>query len=462
MHDDFVGRQAELAMLEDAWNKRGSAFIPIYGRRRVGKSELILHFLRDKRAVYHLGKVAPAGLQIREFLVEASRALDEPLLASVAATNWRAAFDAVETRITDGKIAIVLDEFQWSAGASPELPSLLQELWDRRWRKSGRVMLILCGSFIGFMEREVLGKRSPLFGRRTAQIHLRPFGFREAALFHPHWSTTNHARAYFVCGGVPLYLRAFDGHASFEQNVQASLLSELAPLFREPEFLLREELREVENYHAVLHAIATGTTTTREIAETTGLPVRSLPYYLEQLVALGYVARRHPLTGVRPNARVVRFVLDDPLLRFWFRFVFPNRSFVQHMGPARAYADLIQPELDSYFGGCFERMCREALPAIYARERVTAAFTVGEYWDRNVQIDVVAARNDHWIDLGECKWGAVGSVPALQAELDAKVRAFPNPRNDTLGRRLFARTVPASARRDTTHRWYSLEDLYAL
>ena len=462
MHDDFVGRAAELAMLEDAWNKRASAFIPIYGRRRVGKSELILHFLRDKRAIYHLGKVAPAALQIREFLVEASRALGEPLLASVAATDWRAAFDAVETRVTDGKLAIVLDEFQWTAGASPELPSLLQELWDRRWRKGGRLMLILCGSFIGFMEREVLGKRSPLFGRRTAQIHLRPFGFREAALFHPNWSTANHARAYFVCGGVPLYLRAFDGHSSFEQNVQASLLSELAPLFREPEFLLREELREVENYHAVLHAIASGWTTTREIAETTQLPARSLPYYLEQLVALGYVAKRHPVTGVRPNARVMRYVLDDPLLRFWFRFVFPNRSFVQHMGPARSFADVIQPELDSYFGSCFERLCREALPAIYARERVTAAFTIGEYWDRNVQIDIVSARDDHWVDIGECKWGAIGSVPALQAELDAKVRAFPNPRNDTIGRRLFARTVPASARKDSTHRWYSLEDLYAL
>lgn len=459
---DFIGREAELAMLEDAWRKRASAFIPIYGRRRVGKSELIVRFLQGKRAVYHLGKVAPAALQIREFLVEASRALGEPLLASLAVTDWRAALDAVESRVHDGKLAIVFDEFQWTVGASPELPSLLQELWDRRWRKSSRVMLILCGSFIGFMEREVLGKRSPLFGRRTAQIHLRPFGFRDAARFHPQWSTVNRARAYFVCGGVPLYLRAFDPHHSFEQNIQANLLSELAPLFREPEFLLREELREVENYHAVLHAIAAGSSTTKDIAEASGVPLRSLPYYLDQLVGLGYVARRHPITGARPNARVVRFVLDDPLLRFWFRFVFPNRSFVQHMGAARAYSDLIQPELESYFGGCFERLCREALPAIYAREQVTAAFQIGEYWDRDVQIDLVGARDDHWVDLGECKWGAVGSVPALQAELEAKVRGFPNPRNDTIGRRLFARTVPAAARRDTTCRWYSLDDLYAL
>ena len=459
---EFVGRAAELAMLEEAWRKRGSAFIPVYGRRRIGKSELILHFLRDKRAVYHLGKVAPAALQLREFLGEAARGLGEPLLAQLPATDWRAAFDAIESRVKDGKVAIVLDEFQWTVAASPELPSVLQERWDRSWSKSGRVMLILCGSFIGFMEREVLGRKSPLFGRRTAQIHLRPFGFREAAAFHPQWSPANRARAYFVCGGVPLYLRAFDPHRSFEANVEANLLSELAPLFREPEFLLREELRDVASYHAVLLAIAQGRTAVRDIAALAGIPARSLPYYLTQLVELGYVARRHPVTGARPNARVVRFALEDPLLRFWFRFVFPNRSFVQQMGPARSYAELIAPELDAYFGGCFERLCREALPAIYAREGVRAGFTIGEYWDKRVQIDVVGARDDHWIDLGECKWGAVRSVPAVAAELEAKVKAFPNPRGDTLGRLVFARTVPAAARRDRAERWYSLEDLYGL
>lgn len=457
----FVGRVAELALLERAWTARASAFIPIYGRRRIGKSELILQFARDKRAIYHLGKVAPAQLQIREFLSEAARALDEPLLAQLAPTDWRAAFDAVEAKTKEGKLALVLDEFQWTAGASPELPSLLQELWDRRWKRSGRIVLILCGSSVGFMQREVVGKKSPLFERRTAQIHLQPFGYREAALFHPRWSLENRARAYFVCGGVPVYLKAFDEHRSLQQNIEGTLLSELAPLFREPELLLREELRDVENYHAVLHAIATGSTTTATVAASSGLPQRSLHYYLEQLVQLGYVARRHALTAARPNTRLVRFVLEDPLLRFWFRFVFPHRSFIQQMGPTRAYTDLIKPQLDAYFGGCFERLCREALPALYAAEGVHAGFRVGEYWDKHVQIDVVGVRDDAWVDLGECKWGAIGSTRAVADELEAKVRAFPNKRGDTIGRRIFARTVPAAAH-DGPVRWHALESLYEL
>jgi uncharacterized protein len=460
----FVGRVAELRLLEEAWRRRESAFIPIYGRRRVGKSELILHFLRGKQAIYHVGKVAPAALQLREFLEESARVLGEPLLAQLAVTDWRAALEAVTGR-AKGKLAIVLDEFQWSAGASRELPSVLQELWDRRWKKSGQVMLILCGSFVGFMERQVLGRKSPLFGRRTAQIHLQPFDYREAALFHPSWSLANRARAYFVCGGVPMYLKAFSPHRSVDSNIADNLLGEFSPMFREPEFLLREELRGVENYHAILNATAAGHTTISQIAQASGVPLRSMPYYLEQLVQLGYLARHHALTGERPNLRNVRFLLDDPLLRFWFRFVFPHRSFIQKMGPARSYAELIKPQIEAYYGTCFERLCREALPNLHEREGITAEIEVGQYWDKHVQIDVVGVRGDGWIDLGECKWRAIASVPQVLAELEAKVVAFPNPNNATLGRRVFARTVPAAARRrtrpDAPVTWHSLEDLYA-
>src|SRR5690606_26779237 len=139
----------------------------------------------------------------------------------------------------DRKFVLALDEFQWMAQASPELPSVLQELWDLRWKRSGKVVLILCGSFIGFMEREVLGKKSPLFGRRTAQIHLKPLSHLEAAEFHPGWSLAERARTYFVCGGVPLYLEMFAEARSFEQNVELAILDEHSPLAREPDFLLR-------------------------------------------------------------------------------------------------------------------------------------------------------------------------------------------------------------------------------
>jgi len=458
----FVGRERELAVLSAAYEQKGSAFIPIYGRRRIGKSELILQFLRKAQGLYFLGKTAPAALQLRELMREASRALNEPLLAQTSPESFKHAFELITERIPAGKkFVIALDEFQWMAQASPELPSMLQELWDRSWKRSGRIMLILCGSFIGFMEREVLGQKSPLFGRRTAQIKLGPLSYLEAAQFQPSASLVDRASTYFVCGGVPLYLEMFDPARSVEQNIEHAVLDEHSPLFREPDFLLREELREIETYYAVLLSLATGSATHKDIAVRTQIPERSLGYYLKQLEDLGYVGRRYPLTGSKPTARSVRYVLADPLLRFWFRFVFPNVSFLQHHGPTRTYRELIRPELDSYFGLCFEQLCREALPWIYRRERVSAAYEIGQYWDREVQVDLVGLRDDNVTDLGECKWGAFGGKSSLAAELKRKLELYPNRRDATLVARAFVRTRPPRADgSDKSLRWHDLADLY--
>ncbi|MBW1797170.1 MAG: ATP-binding protein [Deltaproteobacteria bacterium] len=458
----FIGRQKELSVLENAYKGKQSALIPIYGRRRVGKSELILKFMGHKAGIYYLGKVAPAALQIREFLQVAARALDEPLLSSQTANSWSEVFAAVANKCKSRmKFVIVLDEFQWMAGASPELPSVIQEYWDRSWKDSGNMVFILCGSYIGFMEREVLGRKSPLFGRRTAQILLRPFSYLEAAEFHPRWSLLNRALVYFICGGIPLYLRFFNQAHSIERNIEEKLLDEFGPLFREPDFLLREELRDVENYYAVLTAVAAGYANNQAIASQTGIPERSLHYYLQQLNSIGYIGRRRPLTGKKPNPRQVRYVLQDPLLRFWFRFVFPNLSFIQQMGPRRAYHERIRPELDTYFGLCFERFCRQALPVIYEREGVGAAFEVGEYWDKEVQIDVVGLRDDHWTDLGECKWGAVKSYKRLLEDMERKIRAYPNTRGATICKRVFLRKKPGvKVQGSSDVLWYGLEDLY--
>ncbi len=458
----FIGRERELRVLSRAWEEPRSAFIPIYGRRRVGKSELILRFLGDKPGLYYLGKKAPAGLQIREFLEVAAVAVDEPLLATYPASGWSDAIDAVMARRqAGGRIALVFDEFQWIVEASPELPSILQEKWDRQWQHSGDVLLILCGSYVGFMEREVLGRGSPLFGRRTAQILLRPFDYREAAAFHPGYSLVDRARTYFLCGGIPFYLQIFSNRRSFEMNLIAQVLDEHAALYREPDFLLREELREVESYYALLLAVAGGHTAAADIARVSGIAPGSLPYYLKQLIELGCVARRYPLTGEGRKPRNVRYDLGDPFLRFWFRFIFPEQSQLRRLGPDRALRELVKPHLDAYFGLCFERLCREALPRLYQREGVTADFKIGEYWSKQTQIDVVGLRADGWTDLAECKWGAVRSAPRVERELEGKVKLYPNRRNATLGRRVFARSKrPGDASGDSEVRWHTLEDLY--
>jgi AAA+ ATPase superfamily predicted ATPase len=341
------------------------------------------------------------------------------------------------------------------------LPSVMQELWDREWQHSGKLMLILAGSYVGFMEREVLGGQKPLGGRRTSQILLEPFKFWEAARFHPDLSREDQARIYFITGGIPQYLLAFKQNKSIEQNICGTLLDEFSPLSHEPEFLLREELKGLDRFQAVLDILATGRKPLSEIAKAVAVDPRSIIYQLQTLAALGYVERVLPLTAREAPARHVRYGLGDAFLRFWYRFVFPNQSLIR-ANPATAFKDLVAGELESYFGQCFERLCREALGRIYLKEGVAAAFKIGEYWDKQVQIDVVGLRHDNWIDLGECKWGSAPSVPQLVTELEAKVKLYPNQDNATLGRLVFTRRPVKAPKQGTPARFLSLEDLYSM
>lgn len=461
--DAFVGRQRELAALAAAYKSDRMEFIPIYGRRRIGKSELILHFIRGKRAIYFSGKKAPEALQLREFLELAAGGLGVPLLAQAAVPGWREALDLVlANRPAGNKLVLVLDEFQWTAQASPELPSLLQAICDRESRKHTPLMLIVCGSYMGFMEKEVLGRESPLFGRRTAQILLKPFSYQEAGQFHPQLATADKAMTYFLCGGIPYYLRFFSAGDSIPMNIRRQLLNEYAALFREPDFLLREELKEIERYCGILLALAAGAPGARQITDKTGISERNLHYYFQNLIELGYVARRYPLTEQTPSLRQGQFRIEDPLLRFWFRFVYPHQAFLGQNGPERMFAEHIAPHLDAYFGECFERLCREALPALYLQEGVSGSYTVGEYWDAATQIDVIGLRTDNRVDLGECKWGGVRSVVAVEEELSGRMKRYPNPSNATLQGRVFCRRAHRRCVRPPLHRWHTLDELYAL
>ena len=437
---EFIGRKKELDFLTGAYNSPIGSFVPIYGRRRVGKTALIREFVKDKPAIFFTGKQASEKLQLHHFLQITAQTLDEPFIANLTFQDWHQALDLIRQKWKGPeKLIIVLDEFQWTVDASPQLPSYIQEFWDSYWQNSGQVMLILCGSYIGFMEKKVLGAKSPLFGRRTGQIFLKPFGFRDAALFHPGLSHTDLAKIYIICGGIPYYLLCFSGKDSVTTNVEKVFLNEFSPLCREVDFLLREELREVETYYTLLFTLGTRRLSGTELAREAGIPERSIFYYLNNLSELGYISKHHPIhhrTKRRTNAK---YLLADSFLLFWFTFVYPNMNLLINSGPKAVFNDKIKSFLPSYFGLGFEKMCREALPFLYRKEGVTAAFETGEYWDKTTQIDLVGIREDGRADIGECKWGTIRSLKQLVSELESKVSKYPNPRNYTIQRRIFSR-----------------------
>ena len=458
--ENFIGRIEEMGVLEKAYKSQQSEFFVIYGRRRVGKSELILQFLKEKTGIYYLGKKAKTAFQIHEFLNEASESINEPLLSGYTADNWKTALSVVVDKWSGNeKLIIALDEFQWSVEKSPELLSFIQELWDRNWKNNKKVMLILCGSYIGFMEKELLGQKSPLFGRRTAQILLKPFDFIDAGKFHPNYSYEERAKTFFICGGIPLYLNYFNKNRSVEMNIVESILNEFSPLFKEPDFLIREELRDVTNYYAILHAIASGKKHHKDISKQTEIESRGLQYYLKQLMEIGYIKKRYPLFTQKPSTKDVLYDLEDPLLRFWFRYIYPNTSYLAHVGGERVFKDRVKPKLQAYFGSCFERLCRDAMPKIYKKMGVNTNYEIGEFWNKDLQVDVVGIRDDRWVDIGECKWGRISSGKSLIKEIEQKMKNYPNPKNYTIACHVFVNRMARKVENTDVY-WHTLVDLY--
>ncbi len=208
-------------------------------------------------------------------------------------------------------------------------------------------------------------------------------------------------------------------------------------------------------------ALAGGALTNGDMAKVTGIEDRALFYYLNTLVELGYIIKHYPLTGEKSNPKQVRYKLHDPLLRFWFRFIYPNMSAIYQMEEKAAFLNLIKPHLDAYFGKCFETLCREALSRLYQKEAVTCAYELGEYWDKSTQIDLVGIRQDGIIDICECKWGNIASIPKLMNALDDKKSKYPNKANRTIHGRLFvhSKIKAPSADRVKVH---SLSEIYQL
>lgn len=454
----FVGRGAELAALERQYAARRSSLIPVYGRRRVGKTELLLQFIDGKPAVYFSATQKLKGPQLGDLMRAAAAAFSSPTLADATPGSWETALRLIVDAAPRGKkLVLVLDEFQWLCESSPELPSVLQRLWDLEWQHKNDVSMILCGSVIGFMEREVLGARSPLHGRRTADLRIQPFGFREAAGFHPNWSREEQARAHFVCGGIPAYLRRFDPERSVMQNLATEFFALDAFFQREPDFLLREELAEVKQAASVLEAIALGRRSQKDIASSVGLTPSALQPHLKNLTGLGYLERIVPLAP-RPAPRTaVVYRIADPLLRFWFRFIDPNASALRLLAPDRAVEQVVSPQWDAFCGEGFERMCREALPTMYTDAGVTGRFQVGEYWDRAIQLDVVGLRSDGWVDVGECKWSGKPSSASAAGELQRRAAQYP-AEELTVRQHLFFRRAPSATTGDVLI--HDLDELY--
>ncbi len=413
----FYDRTDELEALEARWRSPRAEYMVIYGRRRVGKTELVMHFAEDKRCLYF---EATSGTE-KDHLEDLSSALAQTsgreLLAAQPLTSWRAFFAAIAEELQDGPLLLALDEFQFIARETPIVGSLINRFW-REHKENPNLFLILSGSDVSFFEREIVGYGATTYGRRTGSLHLQPFPFTELRHFLPKWKPVDLIRAYAVFGGVPYYLEALDPTATLGNNIERHILAPDGLLRQEPRFLFGQhsDLREDGVYFSILRAIAAGRTRRNEIAARVGRSDGATGQLLERLTEMGLVRRVHPVTVVNPDrTRTVRFAIDDPFLRFWFTFVHPYENRLHRRADAKHHLDgLVLPGLDAFVSKpAFEQICQSWL-----RDRIGAANT-GWWWGnvkestdggpRNIQreLDVVAVDHEGAVlALGSCKWTA--------------------------------------------------------
>ena len=409
MGTEFVDRKQELNELEARWRSGRAELFVVYGRRRVGKTELLLQFARNgkknKRVLYFLGTQVTRQEHLRQFTALLRDTFTDSLLETLDFTEWESVFTYLAKQAEEERLLVVLDEFPYLCEASPELPSVLQRFWDLRGRET-RLFLVLCGSQLGFMEREILGEQAPLYGRRTGQLHLYPLSFRAAARFFPDYTPRGKFTAYGILGGMPAYLRRFVPARPIHENLLQEMLQVQGYLYEEPHFLLRMELRDPKVYASLLGAIASGCTKLNEIAQRAGLTVQAASKYLGVLRELGLVAREVPLTARAPHrSKRGRYRLLDPYLAFWFRFVQPYASLIEAGHGELVYRRFIAPSLNEYLGGIFERVVREYLRLDGSSELGLAPILrVGRHWEADFDIDAMAEHADGSWSVGECKW----------------------------------------------------------
>ena len=413
----FVNRYAELSFLRLAWQEDKSQLVVIYGKRRVGKTALVKEFSKDRLHIYFLADKAPDRDQLAQLSEKVGLYFQDDFLLSRGFGTWHDFFKYIkskrdisqtpDTKIRDtaskGNFVMIFDEFPYLIESNPAIPSLFQKGWDEDLSQSG-VFLILLGSSMGMMETEVLGHKSPLFGRRTGQILVEPLSFTDAKNFFPALSDDAFMHFYGALGGTPAYLLQFDPAVDFRENVRRRILAPEAYLYREPDFILREKLREPRNYFSILRAISMGKTRPAEIINETGFDKNMVGKYLSVLTDLKIIRREVPVTewGFEKSKKGI-YLLEDHFFRFWFNYVYPNRSFIEEGQIDYVLDRKIMPSIDRFISWSFEEVCRYRV-----RKGVPQGIQcnrVGRWWSKEGEIDIVGlAEDENTAVFGEAKW----------------------------------------------------------
>jgi len=426
----FIGRVEELNHLNKAFQSSGFEFVVIYGRRRVGKTSLINAFLEDKRSVYYMA--------INEKDDSNLLGLSEEIVgrqgSGIKFDNYEKAFLEVYEQGKSERVVFVIDEFPYLAKSAPHVVSILQKMIDHYYLKS-KIMLILCGSSMSFMTKQILGYESPLYGRRTSQMKIKPFSYVQCKAFFPNMSSDDLMGIYGITGGIPQYLSFMCGRSSLENNIKNAFLSSKGSLYEEPANLLLQELREPASYNSILSAIAGGANRLVEISNKTNISSNNVSAALDNLMELGIVEKITPMAQGAGRSKKTIYRICDSMFRFWFRYIMKNQGMIER-GRGDLLYQKIENEMSDFLGPVFEQVCKDWMwNNVPNSEYVMDWFeNLGPWWGRDpvkkeeVEIDIAGFSSEtNAVFLGECKWRNKQVDASTLRTLLARGAFFSNP-----------------------------------
>ena len=400
----MVDRERELGFLGEKFRKKAAQLVILWGRRRVGKTYLLKEFYNRHPAIYFLATKSSKKDQLFQLSEAIAEFFNDSLLMIKPFSEWQEVFVYLKEKRSK-RFALIIDEFPYLISTDPAIPSIFQKGWDEYLVHNESIMLILNGSSISMMENEVLGASSPLYGRRTGQWKLEPFNLTDMGGFFPKADLIRLVEIYSVIGGIPYYAQFFDPKLSIEENVKSKILKKGEVLYEEVDFLLREEFKEPRSYYPILSAIASGSHKFGEIAGKTGMDKSNLTKYLAILDQLHITYREVPVTEKYPHkSKKGLYFIRDPFINFWFRFVRPNLRHLEMEKIDFVWHEKISPGFDYYVS----RHCEKIIMDVLEELTGTLPFDyerLGRYWDRNVEVDIMALDSEKKnVLLGEIKW----------------------------------------------------------
>lgn len=402
----FVDRVLETKELHSAFASNKAELILVFGRRRIGKSRLLVEAIKNKNAVY--------------FLADSSKSVLDSLAKQVnnkfvRFSNWDDFFEFIKSSEFD---VIVIDEFQYLCDVEKAWLSILQRHWETI--KYTNKKIILCGSIISSIFKLTKGYGSALYGRFSKEFKIMPLEFVFLREFFKKYSAEDLIKVYCILGGIPRYWEEFDDSKSINENILEKIFNKNSFLYNEPMNLLFEEFRDVSPYISIILAITQGNVKFNEIASASRIDSNKLSKYLTILERVDLIEKEIVVNERKLKSKITRYKVKDAFFCFWFKFVFNYKSLIER-GLSKEAFNAIENDLNSYYAFNFEEICKQFL----IKNKLFDFTRIGKWWLKDTEIDLIALNNkNNSVLFCECKWKEKVNAVEIAGQLNAKIKLF--------------------------------------